>query len=380
MPPSSGSDANSSPRKLSPFVFWAQTEDKISLRVSLQDVSTPSITADKNSLEFSAHGIGANEGRNEYYFKFVFLKEINPGIQVSKKQMEINITLEKVELEWWPRLTLDTFKPAWLKLDFDKLKTDEDEDDEEDFRKSTYSPEKSMSRMNYRKKKYRNRVEEFRKIYLFLYNLSQFIGFLYVLIVLSIRYAKEGPAFTEKAYPVVRTAFTFCQLFQILEVLHPFLGYTSGSALPPFLQVTGRLIMLLGMVNGEPRMQSKPVVFYLIYIFSLSEVIRYPYYMLRVYHVNIGLISWLRYTVWIALYPLGFLCEGIVILRSIPYFEETKRFSVYLPNAWNISFYFPTAMRVYLLCGLFPMLYFMMTYMYRQRKKILGSGLSYKQD
>lgn len=36
-------------------------------------------------------------------------------------------------------------------------------------------------------------VEDFRKIYLFLYNLSQFIGFLYVLIVLSIRYAKEGP-------------------------------------------------------------------------------------------------------------------------------------------------------------------------------------------
>lgn len=39
MPPSSGSGSNSSPRKLSPFVFWAQTEDKLTLRVSLQDVS-----------------------------------------------------------------------------------------------------------------------------------------------------------------------------------------------------------------------------------------------------------------------------------------------------------------------------------------------------
>lgn len=45
--------------------------------------------------------------------------------------MEINITIEKVELEWWPRLTLDTYKPAWLKLDFDKLKTDEDDDDDD---------------------------------------------------------------------------------------------------------------------------------------------------------------------------------------------------------------------------------------------------------
>ena len=39
---------------------------------------TPAINADKNSLEFSAHGTGANVGRNEYYFKFVFFKEINP--------------------------------------------------------------------------------------------------------------------------------------------------------------------------------------------------------------------------------------------------------------------------------------------------------------
>lgn len=37
MPPSSGSEGST--RKLSPFVFWAQTESNISLRVSLQDVS-----------------------------------------------------------------------------------------------------------------------------------------------------------------------------------------------------------------------------------------------------------------------------------------------------------------------------------------------------
>lgn len=378
MPPSSGSD--SSPRKLSPFVFWAQTEDRISLRVSLQDVSAPAIKATKGSLEFSAHGVGANEGRNEYYFKFVFLKEINPNIQVNKKQMEINIIIEKVELEWWPRLTFDGFKPAWLKLDFDKLMDEDDEEETEDYDRDAYSSKDTLSRMNYRKKKYRTRVEDFRKIYLFLYNLSQFIGFLYVLIVLSIRYAKDGPAFMENAYPVIRTAFSLCQLCQILEILHPLLGYTSGSAIPPFLQVAGRLIMLLGMINGEPRMQSKPVVFYLIYIYALSEVVRYPYYMLRVYHVDVGLISWLRYTIWIPLYPLGFLCEGIIILRSIPYFEETKRFSVFLPNKLNISFYFPTAMRLYLLLGLFPLLYFIMTYMYRQRRKIVGAGRTDKYD
>ncbi|XP_035232456.1 very-long-chain (3R)-3-hydroxyacyl-CoA dehydratase-like [Stegodyphus dumicola] len=184
----------------------------------------------------------------------------------------------------------------------------------------------------------------------------------------------------EKAYSVVHSAFSFCQFFQILEVIHPLLGYTSGSTLPPFLQVFGRMFMLVGMIHSEPRIQSKPVIFYLLSIYALSEVIRYPYYMLRVYNVNVSFITWLRYTIWIPLYPLGFLCEGIIILRNIPYFEESKRFSVFLPNKWNISFYFPTVMRLYLLFGLFPLLYFMMTYMYRQRVKILGKERTEKID
>ncbi|GFQ77975.1 very-long-chain [Trichonephila clavata] len=379
MSPSSGSEENSSPRKLSPFVFWAQTESNISLRVSLQDVSEPDIKTDTNSIEFSAHGIGANSGRNEYYFKFIFFKEIDHNVQVKMKQMAIEILIEKKDLEWWPRLTKNPDRLAWLKLDFDKLKTD-DEEEEESFDSKLFDTNETLSQIKNRKKKYQERVEKFRKIYLFLYNLSQFIGFLYVLIVLNIEYAKEGPVFMERAYELVRTAFTFCQVLQVLEVIHPLLGYTAGSALPSFLQVFGRMFMLFGMINAEPRIQSKPAVFYLLYVYCVSEVIRYPYYMLRVYNVDVGLLTWLRYTVWIALYPLGFLCEGIIILRNIPYFEETLKYSVFLPNKWNFSFYFPSIMRLYLLLGLFPLLYTAMTHMYRQRVKILGRSQRHKND
>ncbi|GFS60649.1 very-long-chain [Nephila pilipes] len=343
MPPSSGSEESSSPRKLSPFVFWAQTESNISLRVSLQDVSEPDIKTYNDSIEFSAHGIGANSGRNEYYFKFVFFKEIDPNVQVKMKQMAIEILIEKKDLEWWPRLTKNLDRLAWLKLDFDKLKTD-DEEEEESYDSKLYDPNETLSQIKSRKKKYQERM------------------------------------FMERAYELVQTAFTFCQVLQVLEVIHPFLGYTAGSALPPFLQVFGRMFMLIGMINAEPRIQSKPAVFYLLYVYCVSEVIRYPYYMLRVYNLDIGLLTWLRYTVWIALYPLGFLCEGIIILRNIPYFEETQKFSVFLPNKWNISFYFPSIMRLYLLLGLFPLLYTAMTHMYRQRVKILGRHQRHKDD
>ena len=43
------------------------------------------------------------------------------------------------------------------------------------------------------------------------------------------------------------------------------------------------------------------------------------------------------------------------------------RFSILLPNKWNVSFYFPNVIRFYLLFGFFPMLYTQMWHMYQLR-------------
>ena len=81
--------------------------------------------------------------------------------------------------------------------------------------------------------------------------------------------------------------------------------------------------------------------------------------------------SRLRYTAWIPLYPAGFVCEGVIMLRNIPYFEETGLFSVTLPNTLNFAFHFPSLIRTFLLFGFFPVLYTMMNYMYQLRCKRL---------
>merc|ERR1719400_284581 len=138
------------------------------------------------------------------------------------------------------------------------------------------------------------------------------------------------------------------------------------------IQVVGRNIWILALISGEERMQSKPVVFYLFMTYATIEIVRYPYYMLRVYDIDFGLITWLRYTLWIPLYPIGFICEGVIALRDIPYFEETERFSVSLPNKANFAFYFPNMLRFYLLFCYFPIMYNMMQHMYRSRCKKLS--------
>ncbi len=67
-------------------------------------------------------------------------------------------------------------------------------------------------------------------------------------------------------------------------------------------------------------------------------------------------------------------CFHIFITRNIPYFEETGKFSVSLPNQFNFSFHFPTLMRMYLLFFFLPAMYTMMSYMQGQRSKKLRSG------
>lgn len=76
------------------------------------------------------------------------------------------------------------------------------------------------------------------------------------------------------AYALVGNAMKFIQLLQYLEVLHPMFGYTKGSALIPFMQVTGRNFVLFVMIEFEERMQSKPAVFYVFVIWSLIEIFR----------------------------------------------------------------------------------------------------------
>uniref|UniRef100_V5HPA3 Very-long-chain (3R)-3-hydroxyacyl-CoA dehydratase n=1 Tax=Ixodes ricinus TaxID=34613 RepID=V5HPA3_IXORI len=364
---------------LSPFVYWAQNDSKIFLRVDLRNVKVPSIEATTHNLSFCAYGVGAR-GEEKYSFTLDFYAPVDPDdceYRVNDRQVDVHV--RKATADYWPRVLAEAArKPAWLKIDFDKLQTEDDDDDsEEDNSLRNFYEEKlgSVDRppSSWRaRRRLQRRTEEFRRVYLFLYNLFQFVGFLYIFLVMLIRYSRDGDRSMEGTWEAVGKAMRLVILLQGLEILHPLLGYTGGSALHPFVLVGGRMLMVFVMIDAEPRMHTKPAVFALFGTYALVELFRYPYYMLRTYNKSIGFITWLRYTVWIPLLPLGFLCEGTIILRNIPYFEETGRFSVALPNAFNFSFHLPSFLRLYLLIGIFPTLAFMMSHMYRQRKKMLG--------
>lgn len=126
---------------------------------------------------------------------------------------------------------------------------------------------------------------------------------------------------------------------------------TSGSAAssPPWsrrycqssltnnamLQVAGRNVILFVIFGSLEEMQSRPVVFFVFYLWSTIEVFRwahphsrvsrcsclswfrchfllprYPFYMLACIGTEWKPLTWIRYSIWIPLYPLGVLAEG----------------------------------------------------------------------
>lgn len=357
---------------LTPFVYWAQTEGQISLKVDLTDVKNVSVDLNEKKLRVVAYGQGAR-GLNNYEFTLDLYSSINAeesNYKVVNRQ--IDFILRKKYPAWWPRLTGQPQKPTWLKIDFDKW-TSEDLEDNEDEKRDICNDYPGMyDRLH--KEEFGYRKEDFKKVYLIIYNLCQFVGFVYVHIVMAVMYSRDGPAFMKDTYAAVGNAMKFIQLMQFLEVMHSLFGYTKSSTFVSFVQVGGRAFILFAMIEAEPRMQTKPVVFYLFLVWGTIELVRYAYNIIQLLNIEISFLTWLRYTIWMPLYPLGFLCEGIVILRNIPYFEETQKFTISLPNSWNFAFHFPSFLKLYLLVFCIPLMYMLMSRMNQTRYKKLGKS------
>lgn len=324
-------------------------------------------------MKFAARGHGA-KGVHEYQFQLTFYEAISPDDTIFKvSDAKIDFFLKKTTASWWPRLISQPQKPSWLKIDFDKWKSEEEDDDDEtaELQRNVMKDypglydQLTKEELGYRR-------EQAKKVYLIIYNLAMFCGYLYILTVIAVRYSRDAVESMEGTYEAVGPAFKFCQLLQYLEVMHPIFGYTAGGAAVPFVQVSGRAFILFAMVEVEERMQTKPVIFYLFILWATVEIVRYPYYLSQLFKVEIGFLTWLRYTIWIPLYPLGILCEGIICLRNIPYFEETQRLSLALPNSWNMTFDMPTFLKIYLLILAVPGTYTMMSHMAKTRAKKLG--------
>uniref|UniRef100_A0A7N6BC22 Very-long-chain (3R)-3-hydroxyacyl-CoA dehydratase n=1 Tax=Anabas testudineus TaxID=64144 RepID=A0A7N6BC22_ANATE len=347
---------------LTPLVYWAQRHEEIYLRVELTDAQNIAVHVQENVLHFRAQGRGA-KGQNEYEFSLELLLPVKPDVCVSYKstQRQVNITVRKEQRGWWERLIVQERKPVFLAPDFDRWL------DESDAEMETREKEEKRNRLKAMRQKEEGFVS-LKTVFLFVYNLVQFLGFSWIFVNMTVRLFIFGQDSLYDTFHTISDVMFFCQILATVEVLNAAFGLVRTGVTPALIQVVGRNFILFIIFGSLEEMHHQPVVFFVFYLWSAIEIFRYPFYMLGCFNTEWKTLTWLRYTVWMPLYPLGVLAEAVAVIQSIRIFDETKLFSIPLPEAIGSSISFSYILYIYLVL-MFLGLFINFRHLYKQRKR-----------
>ncbi|WWC65579.1 uncharacterized protein I303_108197 [Kwoniella dejecticola CBS 10117] len=198
----------------------------------------------------------------------------------------------------------------------------------------------------------------------------------------------------------------YTQSLAVLEVVHTALGLVRSPLGTVFSQVFSRVWTVWGVVEAVPEVShSSPLFTTMLFAWSFTEVIRYTYYFLNLLQIQSPILNWLRYTTFIPLYPLGASSEAFLAFSTLPPFSFFKpAISTFISNLppkarelllkttlgrnilWSlaksnvkqgVSTQSWGPLEVFRLVMFFvwwPSLYFLYTYMFKQRRKVLGKG------
>lgn len=153
------------------------------------------------------------------------------------------------------------------------------------------------------------------KNYLKAYNLLLAIGWL-VFLVDSV------------AHDFVLNSFSLwvlnvCQLAALLEVGHAGLGWVKTPFVTSLVQVFSRVFVLywinvLHVLPPEELIEVAGIngIAMVSVAWGITEVVRYSYYFLGLLGKEVYPITWMRYTFFLVLYPLGVTGEWFIVLSK----------------------------------------------------------------
>ncbi|CAI9105303.1 OLC1v1004196C1 [Oldenlandia corymbosa var. corymbosa] len=187
------------------------------------------------------------------------------------------------------------------------------------------------------------------KLYLFAYNAVQAIGWALSLFrILSNSFSTHS---VSGAYASAGELICFLQSLAFLEVVHGAIGIVPSGVLFPLMQWGGRTHFLLAIVRRIHEVQELPSVFITFVAWSLSEVIRYSHYAVNCFGHPPYWITYLRYTAFIILYPIGVAPGEIWLMyQALPLIKEKKLYADFffgLPFGYYrfVSFTCPVAIQ-----------------------------------
>ncbi|ORZ33147.1 tyrosine phosphatase-like protein, partial [Catenaria anguillulae PL171] len=206
----------------------------------------------------------------------------------------------------------------------------------------------------------------YQRLYLTVYNLVSFLGWSSILVRAASAVLLTGTP-VSGLYALVGADLRRVQTLAVFEILHAVLGVVKSPIMTTATQILSRLLIVWINLHyvTSPVVQHHWAFATLLVAWCTTECIRYSLYGLAQWDIKPAPLTWLRYSSFLPLYPLGVFSECMIIYQSLPAAKEVSPALYYAFWVIIVVVYPP---------GLF-MLY---SYMLRQRKKVLGGGAKAK--
>ncbi|XP_071737869.1 uncharacterized protein [Rutidosis leptorrhynchoides] len=202
-------------------------------------------------------------------------------------------------------------------------------------------------------------------IYLFFYNSIQAFGWAIALFRISVDFLSTKSV--NGAYTSAGELICLLQTLGFIEVIHGALGIVPSGFLFPLMQWGGRAHFLLAIVRQIHEVQESQAVFITFVAWCCIEIIRYPFYALSCLGNCPSFLTYLRYTAFIIIYPIGVLGEMWIMYQSLPLIMEKNLYADYFAA---IPFSYYTSVKAVLIC--YPFLWFQLyMYLFKQRRSKL---------
>ncbi|XP_076752329.1 3-hydroxyacyl-CoA dehydratase 1 [Xylocopa sonorina] len=211
-------------------------------------------------------------------------------------------------------------------------------------------------------------------LYLKGYNLLQVFGWSYIFYKsMTNDYSSTLEA---NLWQTIKWPVIVFQHAALLEIIHAMVGLVKSNVAITIFQVLSRVMVVSGILLATPYNYgaSSPGLPLAIFAWSVTEIIRYMFYFMNLNKAVPYLLTWLRYTLFIILYPIGITGELLCMYAATKYASShPDAWSYRLPNSWNFIFSYHLVLVLVMLSyiPLFPQLYL---HMFGQRRKILGSN------
>ncbi|VDD75447.1 unnamed protein product [Mesocestoides corti] len=126
------------------------------------------------------------------------------------------------------------------------------------------------------------------------------------------------------------------QTLAILEVFHALLRLVRSTPFTTAIQIASRIFVLWGVLYLYP--EHAYVNKMMLVSWCFADATRYLYYFVNIFIETPGLLTFLRYNLFLVLYPTGIMGEISNIFYSLPHAAHRPWIGITMPNSLNFGF------------------------------------------